>query len=46
MKEKRKLYFVFYSHKLCKVNSINAIVCKNSSVKVDIRQNKKIKFDP
>ena len=42
MKEKFKLYFVFYGHKLCKVNLINAIVCKKSSFKVDIRQNKKI----
>ena len=42
MKEKCKLYFVFYGHKLCKVNLINAIVCKKNSLKVDIRQNKKI----
>ena len=42
MKEKCKLYFVFYDHKLCKVNLINAIVCKKSSFKVDIRKNKKI----
>ena len=42
MKEKCKLYFVFYGHKLCKVNLINAIVWKKSSFKVDIRQNKKI----
>ena len=41
-KEKCKLYFLFYGHKLCKVNLINAIVSKNSSLKVDIRQNKKI----
>ena len=44
MKEKCKLYFVFYGHKLCKVNLINAIVCKNSSFKVDTRQNKKIYY--
>ena len=42
MKEKCKLYFVFYGYKLCKVNLINAIVCKNSSFKVDMRENKKI----
>ena len=39
MKENSKLYFVFYGHKLCKVNLINAIVSKKSSFKVDIRQN-------
>ena len=40
MKEKCKLYFVFYGHKLCKVNLINAVVSKKSSFKVDIRQTK------
>ena len=38
MKEKFKLYFVFYGHKLRKVNLINAIVCKKNSFKGDIRQ--------
>ena len=33
MKEKFKLYFVFYGHKLRKVNLINAIVCKKGSFK-------------
>ena len=33
MKEKCKLYFVFYFHKLLKVNLIYAIVCKKSSSK-------------
>ena len=33
MKEKFELYFVFYGHKLVKVNLINAIVCKKSSFK-------------
>ena len=42
MKEKCKLYLFSYGHKLCTVNLINAIVCKKSSFKVDIRQNKKI----
>ena len=48
MKEKCKLYFVFYGHKLCKVNLINAIVCKKSSFKVDFTQNKKnlLFYDP
>ena len=42
MEEKCKLYFVFYGHKLCKVNLINTIACKKSSFKVDIRQKQKI----
>ena len=33
MKEEFKLYFVFYGHKLRKVNLVNAIVCKKSSFK-------------
>ena len=42
MKEKCKLYFVFYGHTLCKVNLINAIVSKKSSFEGDIRQKQKI----
>ena len=42
MKEKYKRYFVFYGHKLCKVNLIIAVVCKKSSFKIDMRQNPKI----
>ena len=45
MKEKYKLYFVFYGHKLPKVNLINAIVCKKSNFKGDIRQKHK-PYDP
>ena len=47
-KEKCRLYFVFYGHKLCKVNVINAIVCKKSSFKVDIRQKQEnlLFYDP
>ena len=44
MKEKFKLYFVFYGHKLRKVNLINAIVCKKSTFKGDIRQKHKISY--
>ena len=33
------------SHKMCKVNFINYIVCKKSSFKVDIRQKKGGKSD-
>ena len=42
MKEKFKLYFVFYDYKLRKVNLINAIVCKKSSYEGDIRQKHKM----
>ena len=42
MEEKFKFYFVFYGHKLRKVNLINAKVCKKSSFKGDIKQNHKI----
>ena len=42
MKEIFKVYFVFYGHKLQKVNLINAIVCKKSSFKGDIRQKQKV----
>ena len=38
MKEKCELYFVFYGHKLSKVNLINAIVCKKSSFKGKTRK--------
>ena len=41
LKEKFKLYFVFYGHKLRKVNLINAIVRKKSSFKRHIRQKHK-----
>ena len=42
MKEKYKQYLVFYGHKLRKVNIVNAIVCKKSSFKGDIRQKHEI----
>ena len=44
MKEKFKLYFVFYGHKLQTVNLIKAIVCKKSGFKGDIRQKDKIGY--
>ena len=48
MKEKCKVYFVFYGHKLCKVNLINAIVCKSSSFKVEkkTKQENLLFYDP
>ena len=42
LREKFKRYLVFFDHKLQKVNLINAIVCKKSSFKGDIRQRHKI----
>ena len=42
MKGKFKLYIVFYGRKLQKVTVINAIACKTSSFKEDIRQKHKI----
>ena len=42
MKEKCKFYFVFYGHKLSKVNLINAIVCKKSCFRCKICPLKRI----